>query len=269
MLCASTLESTRLLLLSRSRFHPNGIGNSSGVLGHYLMDHTIGCGAGGYLTRTAGRVSDWDDNRANGIYVPRFRNLKTKRPDYIRGFGYQGGAARGMFPGHARSTRGYGVAFKRQVRERWPYYASLYTWGEMLARAENFVRINGEKKDRWGIPVLHIECRHGDNELKMMKDAVDTAQEMLHAAGVEITAVNYTPRPPGACIHEIGTARMGADPKTSVLNPWNQCWDVKNVFVTDGASFPSSGCANPTLTMMAVTARACDYILEKHRLGEI
>ncbi len=267
VLCASTLESTRLMLLSRSRFHPNGIGNSSGVLGHYLMDHTIGCGAAGFLTRTAGPVDRWDDGRANGIYVPRFRNLKTKRPDYIRGFGYQGGGGRGMFPTHAEHTPGYGAAFKRAVRERWPYPIRLFAWGECLARYENHVRINYEKKDRWGIPVLHIECAFGDNELKMMKDAVDTAQEMLRAAGAEITEVNYTPRPPGTCIHEIGTARMGTDPKTSVLNKWNQSWDVKNLFVTDGASFPSSGCANPTLTMMAVTARACEYILDQYKKG--
>jgi choline dehydrogenase-like flavoprotein len=155
------------------------------------------------------------------------------------------------------------------VREEWPYPIRLYTWGEMLARKENHVRINYDKKDRWGIPVLHIECQWSDNELKMMKDAVDTAQEMLRAAGAEITEVNYTPRPPGTCIHEIGTARMGTDPKTSVLNAFNQSWDVKNLFVTDGASFPSSGCANPTLTMMAVTARACDYLLDKYKKGEV
>ncbi len=269
VLSASTLESTRLMLLSKSRFHPNGIGNSSGLLGHYLMDHTYGAGANGYLTKLVGPVNQFDDSRANGIYVPRFRNLQTKRQDYIRGFGYQGGASRGAFPSHADRTSGYGAAFKRRVREEWPYPIRLYTWGEMLARKENHVRINYDKKDHWGIPVLHIECQWSDNELTMMKDAVDTAQEMLRAAGAEITEVNYTPRSPGTCIHEIGTARMGTDPKTSVLNAFNQSWDVKNLFVTDGASFPSSGCANPTLTMMAVTARACDYLLDKHKKGEV
>ena len=269
VLCASTLESARLLLLSKSRFHPNGLGNSSGVLGHYLMDHTIRAGAAGYLRSLAGKPDMWDDGRANGIYIPRFRNLKTRHPKYIRGWGYQGAAARGLFPGHARQGADFGSAFKKEVRERWPYSISIGGWGEMLARYDNYVEINNDVKDAWGIPALHIVCSHGDNELKMAEDIVESALEMLHAVGAEITFVNRKLANPGHCIHEMGTCRMGADPKTSVLNKWNQSWDCKNLFVTDASCFTSSGCANPTLTAMAITALACDYILEQYRLGSL
>jgi len=201
--------------------------------------------------------------------VPRFRNLKTKQADYIRGWGYQGEAIRGIFPTHAPHTPGYGASFKKKVREEWPYATRLWAFGEMLARPENFVRLDANVKDRWGIPELHIEIAHSDNEINMMKDAVDTAQEMMRKAGAEIYEVNYKPSTPGTCVHELGTARMGSDPKTSVLNPYNQVWDVPNLFVTDGAAFPSSGCVNPTLTMMAMTVRACDHILDRAKRGEI
>jgi choline dehydrogenase-like flavoprotein len=262
MLNASTLESTRLLMLSK-------LGGQNDALGHYLTDHTIDCRVLGFLPAPPGPIAEFDDNRANGIYVPRFRNLKTKHPDYIRGWGYQGEAIRGIFPTHAAHRPGFGADFKKSVREDWPYATRLWAFGEMLARRENFVRLDAEVKDKWGIPELHIECVHSDNELKMMKDAVDTAQEMMHKAGAEIYEVNYTPRPPGTCVHELGTARMGTDPKTSVLNSWNQVWDVPNLFVTDGAMFPSSGCVNPTLTMMAFTVRACEHILERAKRREI
>jgi choline dehydrogenase-like flavoprotein len=139
----------------------------------------------------------------------------------------------------------------------------------MLARPENQVRIDASVKDKWGIPELHIECAHSDNELKMMKDAVAIAHEMMEKAGVEIYEVNDIPRPPGTCVHELGTARMGTDPKTSVLNPHNQVWEVPNLFVTDGAAFPSSGNVNPTNTMMAMTVRACDHIMERAKRHEI
>jgi len=262
MLNASTLESTRLLMLSN-------LGGSNDALGHYLMDHTIDCRVLGFLPAPAGPIAEFDDNRANGLYIPRFRNLKTKHPDYIRGWGYQGEAIRGMSPTHAFHRNGFGADFKKSVREDWPYATRLWAFGEMLARRENMVRLDTEVKDKWGIPELHIECAHSDNELKMMKDAVDTAQEMMHKAGAEIYEVNYTPRPPGTCVHELGTARMGTDPKTSVLNPFNQVWDVPNLFVTDGAAFPSTGCVNPTLTMMAMTVRACEHILDRAKRKEI
>jgi choline dehydrogenase-like flavoprotein len=262
MLNASTLESTRLLMLSK-------MGTDNEALGHYLMDHTIDCRVLGFLPAPAGPIAEFDDNRANGLYIPRFRNLKTKHPDYIRGWGYQGEAIRGMFPTHAAHRKGFGADFKKSVREDWPYATRLWAFGEMLARPENKVRIDAAAKDRWGIPELHIECAHSDNEIKMMKDAVDIAHEMMEKAGAEIYEVNYTPRPPGTCVHELGTARMGTDPKTSVLNSFNQVWDVPNLFVTDGAAFPSSGCVNPTLTMMALTVRTCEHILDRVKRREI
>ncbi len=262
MLNASTLESTRLLMLSK-------IGTQNDALGHYLMDHTIDCRVLGFLPGPKGPIQEFDDNRANGLYIPRFRNLKTKHPDYIRGWGYQGEAIRGVFPTHAMHRAGFGADFKRQVREDWPYTTRLWAFGEMLARHENKVSLDGSVKDRWGIPELHIDCAHSDNELKMMRDAVDTAQEMMHKAGAEIYEVNYTPKPPGTCVHELGTARMGSDPRTSVLNSWNQVWEVPNLFVTDGAAFPSIACVNPSLTMMALTVRTCGHILERARRNEI
>ena len=269
LVCAATLESTRLLLNSKSRFHPAGLGNSHDVLGRYLMDHTIRVGAGGILHVGRGPVSSWDDGRANGIYIPRFRNLTTRRKDYIRGWGYQGSGTRGMFPSHARITSGFGAEFKKAVKNNWPYSVGIGGWGEMLARRENFVTLNKEVRDRWGIPALHIDCVHSDNELKMAADILESAKEMLHAAGVEITFENSKLAAPGVCIHEMGTCRMGSDPKTSMLNAWNQMWEVKNVFVTDGSSFTSSGCVNPTLTMMALTARACSRIVDELRRGSL
>jgi choline dehydrogenase-like flavoprotein len=269
VLCASTLESTRLLLNSRSRVHPEGLGNSHDVLGRYLMDHTIRVGAGGILEVGKGPVTSWDDGRANGIYIPRFRNLTSRRKEYIRGWGYQGSGTRGMFPGHARNTAGFGAEFKKAVKNNWPYSVGIGGWGEMLARRENYVTLNKDIFDRWGVPALHIVCSHSENELKMAEDIFESAKEMLHAAGVQITYENRKLAAPGVCIHEIGTCRMGSDPKTSMLNKWNQMWEVKNVFVTDGASFTSSGCVNPTITMMALTARACAYIAEEMRKGNL
>jgi choline dehydrogenase-like flavoprotein len=266
VLCASTLESTRILLNSKSRQHPNGLGNSSGVLGHYLMDHMFLISAGGFVPVLNGMGYDYSDGRANGIYVPRFRNIRDKHPDFIRGYGMQGGCTQGYEFAHARRIPGFGAEFKKLVRENSseiPFW--LGAWCEMLPRKENRVTIDPEKVDAWGIPALRVECAHGDNERAMAKDALETIKEMVDAAGFMTQYTNSTPAPPGFCIHEVGTARMGADPKTSVLNKWNQSWDVKNVFVTDGACFVSQGCQNPTLTMMAITARACDYIANEFK----
>ncbi len=270
VLCASTLESTRILLNSKSRQYPDGLGNSSGVLGNYLMDHMFLISAGGFVPVLKGMEYDYSDGRANGIYVPRFRNIRDKHPNFIRGYGMQGGCSQGYSFAHARQTPGFGAEFKKLVRENpreIPYW--LGAWCEMLPRKENRVTIDPEKGDAWGIPSLRIECTHGDNERAMAKDALETIKEMADSAGFMTQYTNSTPAPPGFCIHEVGTARMGADPKTSVLNKWNQSWDVKNVFVTDGACFVSQGCQNPTLTMMAITARACDYIANEFKDGKL
>ncbi len=270
VLCASTLESTRILLNSKSRQHPQGFGNSSGVVGHYLMDHMYQLSAVGTAPMLRGSEYDYSDGRANGIYIPRFRNLKEKQPGFIRGYGMQGRVGQGYTFSHARQIQGFGAEWKKQVREN-PNEVTFFlgAWCEMLPRSENQVTIDPQKVDAWGIPVLRIDCALGDNEREMAKDAVTTVQEMVDAAGFRTSFLSKTPAPPGFCIHEVGTARMGNDPKSSALNRWNQMWDAKNVFVTDGASFVSQGCQNPTLTMMAITARACDYLAEEVRKGNI
>jgi choline dehydrogenase-like flavoprotein len=270
VLCASTIESTRLLFNSATRQHAAGLGNSSGVLGHYLMDHTYRVFVSGYAPQTVGYPYNYDDARANGIYIPRFRNLTDKQAGFIRGYGIQGTTARRMLPATIGTIEGFGSEFKRQVREgQAPAPFRLGAFGEMLARKENRVTINKDVNDAWGIPVAHIECTHGDNEHAMARDAFEQLQEMAHEAGFEIVAKNMRLANPGLCIHELGTARMGSDAKTSVLSRFNQSWDVKNLFVTDGACFVSTGCQNPTLTMMAVTVRACDYIVDQYKKGNL
>ncbi len=270
VVCASTIESARLLLNSATRQHPNGLGNSSDALGRYLMDHTYSVSVGGVVTKVAKYPYAHDDGRNNGAYIPKFRNVFDKHPKFIRGYGVQAQAQKGLFPTHLRRLPGLGADFKRKVRET-PDAPNFWigAFGEMLARKENRVTINKNVKDAWGIPVAHIECTHSDNEREMAKDQIETLREMVHEAGWDIQWENPNLSPPGLCIHEVGTARMGNDPKTSVLNKFNQSWDVKNVFVTDGSCFVSMGCQNPTLTMMAITVRACDYIAEELKKGNL
>jgi choline dehydrogenase-like flavoprotein len=270
VLCASTLESTRILLNTKTRQHPEGLGNASGVLGHYLMDHVFPIGASGVVTKLSGQAYDFSDGRANGIYIPKFRNVREKHTKFIRGYGMQGSVNMGYSYARAKYIPGFGEQFKRQAREM-PDVPNFFlgAWGEMLARRENRATIDPQKVDAWGIPVLHVDCTHGENERAMAADMLETAKEMVTAAGFQIMFETKNPAPPGFCIHEVGTARMGADRKTSFLNRWNQSWEVKNLFVTDGACFTSSGCANPTLTMMAITLRACDYLAEEYKKGNL
>lgn len=268
LLCAGTLESTRLMLNSTSSKYPNGLANSSGVLGHYLMDHVGGGGADGSLPFIQSKTME-QDGRANGIYIPRFRNLTSKHPRFIRGYGFQGGAGQSLYE-HGKWTPGFGARLKEVIRDHHAWGIGLGGFGESLARFENHVRINPNVVDKWGIPALHIEARHGDNELAMVRDMGDTAAEMLEAAGVKNIRVSYGPTStPGILIHEVGTARMGNDPKKSVLNRFNQAHDVKNLFVTDGSCYVSIANQNPTLTMMALTVRACDYLVEELRAGRL
>lgn len=270
VLCASTLESTRILMNSKSRQHPEGFGNSSGVLGHYLMDHMFQISATGIVPTLKGMDYDYSDGRANGIYIPRFRNIRDKHAGFIRGYGMQGRAGMGYSYAHAMQRTGFGRDFKKFVREN-PSEVNFWlgAWCEMLPRSENRVVVSKDKVDAWGIPVLHIECTHGDNEKAMALDALETIGEMVDAAGFRTVSKSSTAAPPGFCIHEVGTARMGDDPKNSVLNKWNQVWDSRNVFVTDGSCFVSQGCQNPTLTMMAITARACDYLADEMKRGNL
>ncbi len=267
ILCASTLETTRIMLNSRSGRYPNGIANSSGVLGHYLMDHVMGGGASGTLPMLKG-VPDARGNRPNGVYVARFRNIESKHPDFIRGYGFQGSAHESKW-GHAFGLPGFGAELKRAVKEQRPWTIDLGGFGECLPRFENFCELDKTQKDAWGIPVLHISAAYGDNERKMVQDMADTAAEMLQAAGAEEVKARAEISAPGLAIHEVGTARMGSDPKTSVLNTWQQAHEVSNLFVMDGACYPASACQNPTVTLMALAARACDRLVEEYRAGRV
>jgi choline dehydrogenase-like flavoprotein len=266
ILCAQALESARILLNSSTREYPNGLANSSGALGHYLMDHVVGGGASGNLPDMKERPDANQPQRPNGIYIPRFRNTpSSKKPSqFIRGYGYQGlGGAEFDF-----GAEGYGTTFKGAVKEG-VYSLGLGAFGESLARWDNFIAIDPNLKDAWGIPALRISMTHGDNEAALMNDAASQAAEMLESAGAKNIKVQARVEMPGMAIHELGTARMGNDAKKSVLNPFNQTHDVKNVFVMDGASFVSSACQNPTLTMMAVTVRACTHLAERFKKGEV
>jgi choline dehydrogenase-like flavoprotein len=235
ILCASTIETTRIMLNSTSARHPDGIGNSNGLLGCYLTEHTCGVGATGLRVGECQGPSEF--------YIPNF--CSHSRPaDFLRGYGIQGY----IKPGPDNTQQ-----------------CTLVCFGEMLPRITNTVTL-GRAKDRWGIPVARVRCHFSDNELEMAQDQAARAAEILQCAGFELSERNGL-NPLGCSIHEVGTARMGADPRTSILNHRNQCWGVPNLFVTDGAAFPSVGFQNPTLTMMALTGRACDYIAGEFSCG--
>ena len=265
-LCASALESVRILLNSSTSEFPNGLANSSGELGHNLMDHITGGGASGTIPGNEDRIVL--GRRPNGIYVPRFRNVKSKSANFLRGYGFQGGAQReGWERGFAQI--GYGPEFKKALSQpgRWRFIFGGF--GECLPNHSNCVELDKEKVDAWGIPVLKIHCVYGENELALRKDMLISASEMLAAAGAREIDPFLENDVPGFAIHEMGTARMGRDPKTSVLNAFNQAHDVKNLFITDGGAMVSSACVNPSLTYMALTARACDYAVQQMKKGEL
>ncbi len=262
VLCASTLESTRLLLNSA----PGGLANESGVLGRYLMDHIYQGGASGTFPELKAEPWVGPPRRPTGIYVPRFRNIdRTSTNGFIRGYGYQG---RGEAT-FAMKSLGFGAGFKKAVRENARWGIGIGAWCECLPRMENYVELDPEKTDAWGIPTLKIHMKWGDNELALWKDSREQAAETLEAAGAKDVVMTGEVSVPGFCIHEVGTARMGSDPAKSVLNRFNQAHEVKNLFVTDGAAWVTIACQNPTLTMLAITARACDYIVDQHKKGEL
>ena len=264
---ASTLGSTFILLNSTSNRFPNGMGNGSDQLGHNLMDHQ-------YRTGADAKVEGFDDKyyigrRPNGIYIPRFRNVGTdKSPDFIRGFGYQGSASR---EGWARGVKemAYGEELKNSLTEPGEWSIGITGFGECLPYHENKVSINKDKKDVYGLPTLNIDAEWKANEKAMRKDMRESAAEMLEAAGFKNVNTYDNPDNIGLGIHEMGTARMGKDPKTSVLNKWNQVHEAKNVFVTDGAAMTSSACQNPSLTYMALTARAADFAVSELKKGNL
>jgi choline dehydrogenase-like flavoprotein len=259
-LCASTLNSTWLLMQSATDVWPQGLGSSSGELGHNLMDHHFRCGA-------EGRLEGLDDKyfygrRPTGFYIPRYRNLFGDKREYLRGFGYQGSADR---IGWARAVKelGVGAAFKDEMSRPGPWVFGATAFGEMLPNHANCVGLDSTKQDKWGLPVLKIDCATGENERLMRKDMAFDLAEMLEEAGAKQVKSWDAGSYPGMAIHEMGTARMGRDPKTSVLNAHNQVWDAPNIFVTDGSCMASSACQNPSLTYMALTARAASYAVEE------
>ncbi|MEO5684019.1 MAG: GMC family oxidoreductase, partial [Chitinophagaceae bacterium] len=263
---ASTLGSSYILQHSVSDAFPNGLGNSSDQLGRNLMDHHYHVGAGGNYDGFADQYTY--GRRPNGIYIPRFRNLdeKSKQKDYVRGFGYQGGASRNRIGAHD----GIGVELKESMTEPGKWAMWLGSWGEHLPYEDNRATLSKDKTDKWGLPLLDIDCVFKENERAMRKDMKDSAAEMLEKSGMkDIYTFDDAEANPGLCIHEMGTARMGKDPKTSVLNKWNQLHKVKNVFNTDGACMTSSACQNPSVTYMALTARAADFAVKELKKGNI
>ena len=251
---ASTLGTAQILLMSKSDAFPNGLGNGSGEIGHNLMDHHYGVGAWGTMEGFEDRY--YEGRRPNGIYVPRFRNLDGgSSAGYLRGFGYQGGASRDR----VSDAEGIGAPLKEALTEPGGWTMGWGSWAEHLPYHDNKVTLSKENKDKWGLPILDIDCTFRENEKKMRVDMMYSAAEMLETAGVKNIQTYDSNPAPGFCIHEMGTVRMGKDPKTSVLNGWNAMHEVPNVYVTDGSCMSSSACQNPSITYMALTARAVDH----------
>ena len=259
-LCASTLNSTWLLMRSATDVWPGGLGSSSGQIGHNLMDHHFRVGASGRLEGLDDRY--YFGRRPTGFYIPRYRNFFGDKRPYLRGFGYQGGAGRDGWS-RAVAELGVGGAFKDEMAQPGEWSIGATAFGEMLPNHDNKVSIDTTKTDKWGMPVLKIDCGTGENERLMRRDMMADMAETLEACGVKDVGTYDNEYFPGMGIHEMGTARMGRDPKSSVLNAHNQVWDAPNVFVTDGSCMVSSACQNPSLTYMALTARAADHAVNE------
>lgn len=268
-LCASTLGTTQIMLNSKSESFPTGIANSSGALGHYLMDHLYGAGASGRVEGFADEY--YSGRRPTGLVMPRFTNYSEMNPNFLRGYQLTGAAMRQSWDSFSQDD-GFGADYKNKIRSAGSWIFSLGGSGEMLPRYENQVSLHPTLKDKWGMPQLHIECELTENDWKMFENIADTAAEILEGIGVKDITKKIEAKKdwhPGLAIHEMGTARMGKDPKTSVLNGFNQAHDVPNLFVTDGACMASSASQNPSLTYMALTARAADYAVQQLKLGKI
>jgi choline dehydrogenase-like flavoprotein len=250
VLAAGTLESTRLLLNSK-------LANSSGLIGHYLMDQIYGAGLICSVPEARNGKST-KELMGGGAIVPRFRNIDTKSDSFLRGYALNVTSSRGAV--HPRNFAAYGAELQRKLDEYSGSSFHMTIMGEVLGRYENHVRIDKNKVDAWGIPVLHVETRYTDNEFNMAKDAVEVGSAVAEAAGFEVLSKNPMPNPPGYSIHEVGTCRMGDDPKRSVLNKWCQSHDHKNLFIVDGAGFTSAGWQNPTMTILALSMRASEYL---------
>lgn len=265
-LCASTMGSTFIMMNSISNRFPNGFGNDSGELGHNIMDHHLSVGAGA-------QVDGFEDQyyfgrRANGIYIPRYRNIDGEKRDYLRGFGYQGGASRQGWT-NLVAELSIGPDLKEAAGKPGGWTIGIGGFGEILPYHENRVFINKDKKDKYGLPTLTFDADLRENEYKMRKDMAADAAEMLEAAGYKNVSTFDNKIGIGLGIHEMGTARMGKDPKTSVLNKFNQVHACKNVYVTDGSAMASAACQNPSLTYMALTARACDHAVSELKKNNV
>lgn len=265
---ASTIATTAILLQSVSDRFPNGLGNDSGQVGHHLMDHHSAAGASGVYEGYSDQY--YKGRRPCGFLIPRYRNLAgSAKMDFLRGYNIQGHGERQEWKDRAQTLQGFGADFKKQLTTPGPWTVWMAGWGECLPYYENKVALNKDIVDSWGIPLVSISFSFMDNEYRMMNDTRDTCGEMLEEAGFkQIDRFVYN-RNGGTTVHEMGTARMGHDPKTSVLNKHNQLHAVKNVFITDGSCMTSSGCQNPSLTYMALTARACAYAVEQLKMGNL
>ena len=259
---ASTIGSAQILMQSATDIWPDGLGSSSGELGHNLMDHHFFAGAMGVFDGFEDQY--YSGQRPNSIYIPRFRNIPGQpdsKRDYLRGFGYQGAASRGDWSVHIKETT-LGKPLKALTQQPGPWRMGVVAFGETLPYHENKMTINRDVLDINGMPTVHLDAEWKENELKMRKDMVEAAVEMLEVSDFKVVQPLEMMSYPGQAIHEMGTARMGRNPKSSVVNKWNQVWDAQNVFVTDGAAMTSSACQNPSLTYMALTARAANYAVE-------
>jgi len=263
---ASTFGTTHILLNSVSSRFPNGFGNDSGEVGHNIMDHIFGNGAHALVEGHEDRY--YSGRRPNGFYIPRYRNVGADKRNYLRGFGYQGGASRSDWT-RLVDQAVLGADLKKAAENPGPWGISMMGFGEMLPNHKNMVTLDRRIKDKYGLPVLNFDAVHRENEQLMTKEMVADALEMFNAAGYKNAQAFTMEANPGAGIHEMGTARMGRDPKTSVLNAWNQMHACKNVFITDGSAMASSACQNPSLTYMALTARAASHAVDELKRGNI
>lgn len=267
---ASALATTLILFNSKNEEFPDGLGNSSGQLGKNVMDHHFRCGARG--THDSFGDKYYSGRRPGGVYIPRFVNLDnaTRKKDYLRGWGYQGGASRSNWMrGIKEMDQTLGADLKEALIQPGPWQMGLTAFAECLPYEENKVTLNEEVRDKWGMPTLTMDAEWKENELNMRADMMNAAAEMLESAGFKDVTTYDANSWPGLGIHEMGTARMGNNPKTSVLNKWNQMHEVPNVFITDGACMTSASCVNPSLTYMALTARAADYAVKELKKGNL
>ncbi|MFN4145831.1 MAG: GMC oxidoreductase [Runella sp.] len=258
---ASAIPSASILMNSKSSRFPNGLGNDSDQLGRNIMDHHLAVGASGEFDGFTDQY--YFGRRPNGVYIPRYRNWGKDKRDYLRGFGYQGGAGRSSW-GRGVGMEGFGADFKQKISTPGPWTMGIGGFGEVLPNENNRFTLHPTQKDKWGMPLVVFDAAYGENEWKMREDMANDAAEMLEAAGLKnVTPYNDKSKNLGIGIHEMGTARMGKDPKTSVLNANNQVHACKNIFMTDGACMTSASCVNPSLTYMALTARAAKFAVDE------